>query len=71
MSGTLSTAATGTFHVSGGQITDPNGAPFVAAGINVMEGSQPSASTLQSDFSGINFVRLAIYDYASPPALTR
>nr|WP_294547210.1 cellulase family glycosylhydrolase [uncultured Rhodopila sp.] len=70
MSGTLSTAATGTFHVSGGQITDPNGAPFVAAGINVMEGSQPSASTLQSDFPGINFVRLAIYDYASPSALT-
>ncbi len=35
-----------------------------------MEGNQLSASTLQSDFPGINFVRLAIYDYASPAALS-
>ena len=34
-----------------------------------MEGNQPTLSQLQSDFPGINFVRLAIYDYASPSAL--
>jgi hypothetical protein len=69
LSGTVSAAA-GTFYTANGQITGPNGAPFVAAGIDVMEGNQPSAATLQSDFLGINFVRLAIYDYASPSALT-
>jgi hypothetical protein len=59
----------GTFTATGGQIIGPNGKPFVAEGIDVMEGNQPSVSTLQTDFPGINFVRLAIYDYASPTAL--
>nr|WP_294531124.1 cellulase family glycosylhydrolase [uncultured Rhodopila sp.] len=35
-----------------------------------MEGNQPSVSTLLNDFPGINFVRLAIYDFASPATLT-
>ena len=64
-----SNATTGTFYTTNGQIIGPNGVPFVARGIDVMEGNQPSASTLQSDFPGINFVRLAIYDYASPTTL--
>ena len=67
MSGTSS--ATGQFHVSNGQIIGPGGQPFVAAGIGVAEGNQPSAATLQSDFPGVNFVRLAIYDYQDPSSL--
>jgi hypothetical protein len=62
--------ATGQFYVSNGQIIDPKGQPFVARGINVLEGNQPSVATLQADFPGINFVRLAIYDYPSPSALS-
>jgi cellulase (glycosyl hydrolase family 5) len=62
--------ATGQFYVSNGQIIGPNGQPFVARGINVLEGNPPSAATLQADFPGINFVRLAIYDYPSPSALS-
>jgi hypothetical protein len=62
-------AATGAFYTTDGQIIGPNGEPFIAAGIDVMEGNQPTLSQLQSDFPGINFVRLAIYDYASPAAL--
>ena len=58
------------YQVSNGQIIDPNAQVFVARGIDVMEGNQPSAALLQQDFPGINFVRLAIYDYASPTALT-
>lgn len=72
MSSSTSTAlfpATGAFYTSDGQIIGPNGEPFVARGIDVMEGNQPTVGQLQSDFPGINFVRLAIYDYASPAAL--
>jgi hypothetical protein len=71
MSSTSTTpfSATGTFYTTDGQIVGPNGEPFIAAGIDVMEGNQPTLSQLQSDFPGINFVRLAIYDYASPAAL--
>ncbi len=73
MSGTTSastSSATSAFHVTNGQIIAPNGQPFVAAGVDVIEGNQPSASTLRSDFPGINFVRLAIYDFASPATLS-
>jgi hypothetical protein len=62
--------ATGQFYVSNGQIISPNGQPFVARGINVLEGNTPSAATLQTDFPGINFVRLALYDYPSPSVLS-
>jgi hypothetical protein len=71
MASTSSTpfAATGAFYTTSGQIVDPNGQPFIARGINVMEGDQPTLGQLQSDFPGVNFVRLAIYDFASPTAL--
>lgn len=60
------------FTFSNGKIYDPSGNAFVARGINVMGfdiGSSPSAATLQTDFPGINFVRLAIYNYNSPDSL--
>lgn len=63
-------AATGSFSTANGHIYDPSGKPFIAKGINVMHGNNPSASTLQSMFPGINFVRLAIYDYNSPASLS-
>jgi Cellulase (glycosyl hydrolase family 5) len=66
MSGSTST---GSFATTNGQIIGPNGSPFVARGVAVIEGNQPSVSTLLSDFPGINFVRLAIYDYPSPDSL--
>ncbi len=53
-----------------GQIFDMQGRPFLAKGVGVMEGQEPSAATLQSHIPGINFVRYAIYDYASPQALS-
>jgi hypothetical protein len=58
-------AATGSFYVAGGKIVDPSGSAFVAHGVDVLQGNQPSASTLQSDFPGVNFVRLAVYDYSN------
>ena len=63
-------AASGNFTTANGQIIAPDGSVFIAKGINVMEGQEPSLSTLQADFPGINFVRYAIYDYASPSALS-
>ncbi|MEA2738760.1 MAG: mannan endo,4-beta-mannosidase, partial [Acetobacteraceae bacterium] len=62
-------ASTGAFYITNGQVVGPTGQPFQAHGIDIMEGNQPSASTLQKDFPGINFVRLAIYDYANPASL--
>jgi len=61
-------AATGSFTTANGQIIGPDGKVFVARGIDVMEGQEPSLSTL-GQFPGINFVRYAIYDYASPATL--
>lgn len=58
------------YTTSNGQVFGPNGQPFVADGIDVMEGDEPTVAQLQTDFPGINFVRLAIYDYASPQALS-
>src|SRR6478735_4363579 len=60
------------FTTSNGTIYDPNGNIFVARGIDVMNwstGSDPSAAQLRTDFPGINFVRLAIYNYDSPQSL--
>jgi hypothetical protein len=59
----------GSFSVKDGQILGPNGQPFVAAGVDVIEGNQPSVATLQADFPGINFVRLALYNFNSPASL--
>jgi hypothetical protein len=72
MSGTTSTgslAATGAFHVTNGQIIGPDGTPFVARGVAVLDGNLPSPGTLLSDFPGLNFVRLAVFNYTSPDAL--
>ena len=66
MSGTTSN---GTYHTTNGQIISPDGTTFVARGVNVMEGNNPSAAVLQQDFPGINFVRLAVYNYESPNTL--
>lgn len=53
-----------------GQIFSPNGQPFYPRGVGVMEGQQqPSASDLQASMPGLNFVRYAIYNYASPETL--
>jgi hypothetical protein len=65
MSGT-----TNGFQTVNGQIIDPNGQPFVARGIDISDGEEPSVSTLQSQFPGVNFVRLAVADYASPQTLS-
>lgn len=62
--------ATGSFYTSDGQIIAPDGSVFVAAGINIMESEEPTVAQIKADFPGINFVRLAIYDYASPSALS-
>jgi len=56
--------------VQNGQIIGPDGKPFIARGINIMHfGSDPSASTVQSIFAGVNFIRLAIYQYDDPNSL--
>ncbi|MFL5252523.1 MAG: cellulase family glycosylhydrolase [Rhodopila sp.] len=53
-----------------GQIIDSAGNVFAPRGINVMYGNgNPSAATLKSTFPGINFLRLAIYNYNSPQEL--
>jgi len=57
------------FTTSNGTIYDPNGNVFVARGIDVMCGNDPSVAQPQSDFPGINFVRLAVYNYDSPQSL--
>jgi hypothetical protein len=63
---------TGQFKVTNGQIIGPGGQVFVASSINVMNwsvGSNPSAATLQNLFPGMNFLRLAIYNFDSPTSL--
>ncbi len=62
--------SSGSFQAANGRIIDPNGQPFIARGVNVLNGgSNPSAAKLQADFPGINFVRLAIYKYDDPSTL--
>src|SRR3954465_7763891 len=63
---------TGQFKVTNGQIIGPGGQVFVPSGINVMNwsvGSNPSAATLQNLFPGLNFLRLAFYNFDSPTSL--
>lgn len=62
-------AADGGFGVLLGQIYAPDGTPFVAHGVDVMEGNQPSAAEILAQMPGTNYVRLAIYDYASAASL--
>lgn len=62
-------ASSGQFSAMGNTIYGPNQTPFVARGINIMEGQEPSLAEVQSAFPGINFIRYAIYDYADPATL--
>ena len=61
-------AASGGFTTANGRIIAPDGSVFIAKGIDTMEEQVPSA-TLKSAFPGINFVRYAVYDYASAASL--
>jgi mannan endo-1,4-beta-mannosidase len=53
-------APTGQFSVALGQIIDPNGAPFIAKGIDLFPYQIPDAGNLLGLFPGINMIRLAI-----------
>jgi hypothetical protein len=64
-----SSGGTGAFHVASGQIIGLDGKPFIARGINILEGSQPSLAEVQFTFPGVNFIRFAIYDYPSAGSL--
>src|SRR6476660_31049 len=57
------------FSTSNGKVFDPNGNVFVARGIDVMYGNDPSVAQRQSELPGTNFVRLAVYNYDSPQSL--
>lgn len=60
------------FSVQNEQIIAPDGSVFIARGINVYDSAQGSVSTnaagqpLTTLFPGINFVRLATYQYSDP-----
>ena len=59
------------FHISNGQIIDPNGDVFVARGFNI--GPQDMTAVAQSGlalFPGLNFIRLAIPGGTYPDAST-
>jgi hypothetical protein len=63
-------AASSGFTTSNGNILAPDGSVFIAKGIDIMEGDEPSVSTLKADFPGINFVRFAVYDEAGASTLS-
>jgi hypothetical protein len=58
------------FRVADGKILSPDGAPFIAKGINLYD-SQLSCCTTNAMnlFKGMNFVRVAVEHYASAAAL--
>ena len=68
--GAGATPGTGKFTISNGQIHDPQGRNWIAHGINVYDSAQGSVSTdntgkpLTTLFPGINFIRLATYQYS-------
>ena len=53
---------TNAFHIAGGQIIGPNGQPFVAKGIAVLDSemSTTSPASIVSLFPGINSINLAV-----------
>jgi Ca-dependent carbohydrate-binding module xylan-binding/Cellulase (glycosyl hydrolase family 5) len=55
-------STTNAFHISGGQIIGPNGQPFVAKGIAVLDSemSTTSPASIISMFPGINSINLAV-----------
>jgi hypothetical protein len=58
------------FKTVNGQIIDPNGNVFVAAGIAIDQGYMPQASQMLADFPGLNFIRVAVFSYLPPTAYT-
>lgn len=66
------TSPSGQFSVANGQIIAPDGSVFIARGINVYDSAQSIVSTnaagqpLTTLFPGINFIRLATYQYSDP-----
>ena len=71
MSGSTSvnaSSAPGQFRTDNGRIIGPNGAAFTARGINVFASQMGDANQILKDFPGLNFVRLAVYNYDSPDA---
>lgn len=63
-------ASSGQFAAMGDTIYGPNQQPFIARGINIMEGQQPSVDEVEAAFPGVNFIRYAIYDYADPATIS-
>jgi len=56
-------ASSGQFAAMGQTIFGPNQQPFIARGINIMEGQDPSVDEVLAAFPGVNFIRYAVYDY--------
>ena len=60
------------FSVANGNIIAPDGSVFIARGINVYDGAQGQVSTnaagqpLTTLFPGVNFIRLATFQYSDP-----
>lgn len=62
-----SPASSGGFAVLDGQTYTPDGKPFIAHGVNMMEQDFLSSyADLPTTFPGVNFVRVPVYDYADP-----
>jgi hypothetical protein len=73
----MSVTSSSSFHVSGGQIVGPNGQPFKAHGIDILEStlgsvvSNSSCAPLLNNFPGTNMVRIAMesgYNSYNDPA---
>ena len=65
----MSSTSTAAFHVSNGQIIGPNGQPFKAQGIDVLDAtlgtivSDPSGGALLQNFPNTNMVRIMLSSY--------
>jgi hypothetical protein len=59
-------AATGRFTSANGQIYDQNGKPFIAKGINLMQGQEGDLSQIIATLPGINFIRFNVLDLSVP-----
>ncbi|MBS0640068.1 MAG: cellulase family glycosylhydrolase [Proteobacteria bacterium] len=51
-----------------GNIVGPDGKPFFARGLNIFDWQSSRASDILISFPGLNFVRFAVYNYATPDA---
>jgi parallel beta-helix repeat protein len=57
-------AATGGFTTQNGQIIAPDGSPWIAKGIDLYDGAIGSAAQVLATFPGLNFIRMAAYNYS-------